>query len=104
MKTAEDRRLELHELLLTMGASKVYFQPPGKERMVYPCIVYKRARANTIYADDAPYNVTRAYNVTVIDEDPDSPIVEKMMGLRLCSHERHFVSDNLHHDVFILYY
>lgn len=103
-KTPEERRLELQRLLETMGAKKVYFQPPGSHKLVYPCIIYERARADTRFADNVPYTITRAYSLVVIDSNPDSKIVTAVMSLPKCSHERHFVSDNLHHDAFVIYY
>jgi len=99
-----DRRLELHELLKSLGAKKVYFQSPGNVSMEYPCIVYKRDAADTKFADNTPYSYTKRYMVTVIDKDPDSPISEELTKLPLCTFSRNFVVDNLNHDVFNLYF
>lgn len=72
--------------------------------MQYPCIVYSRDRARTFHAGNLPYRHVKAYQVTVIDEDPDSMIPDKVAGLPLCSLDRHFTADNLNHDVFTLYF
>lgn len=97
-----DRRLELDGLFREVVAN-VYFQPPGNVTLVYPCIVYELDQIETLYACDRPYTSNYRYTVTVIDRDPESPITKKLTALPLCHHDRHFVSDNLHHDVFTIY-
>jgi hypothetical protein len=96
-------RLELQALLLTM-APNVYFQPPPTAMMKYPCIVYKRDYSNTEFADDKPYKHRKRYMVTVIDQDPDSDIPEKVKELPLCLFDRFYTADNLNHDVFKLFF
>lgn len=101
-------RLSLHEKLLALfPANKqyVYFQPPESVKMKYPCIVYERTSADIKYADNLAYNYTKAYQVTIIDLDPDSEYVDKLFtAFPMTRFVRHFVSDNLNHDVFIIYY
>lgn len=98
-------RLELHELLCeTLGSRNVYFQPPSSVKMVYPAIVYSRNNIGNRFANDLVYNQSLSYTVTVIDEDPDSEIVEKVSKLPMCRFDRHFTSDNLNHDTFTIYY
>jgi hypothetical protein len=72
--------------------------------MAYPCIVYSRDQARTSFADNGPYRYTQRYQVTVMDTDPDSDIPEKVAHLPMTVFNRHFTSDNLHHDVFSLYF
>lgn len=72
--------------------------------MQYPCIVYARDNADTRFADNQPRMRTTRYSVTVIDRDPDSDIPGKVAMLPLCSTDRSFVADNLHHDVFRLFF
>lgn len=93
----------LLESLLDAGG-KVYFQPPDSVKMQYPCIVYQRYSALTEFADGSPYIHTKRYQVTVIDPNPDSPIVDKVAALPMCTYNRFFVVTNLNHDVFNLYY
>ena len=45
-----------------------------------------------------------AYEITVIDENPDSEIVKRISMLPKCRFNRHYVSDNLNHDTFTIYY
>lgn len=72
--------------------------------MVYPCIVYARFSAHTTFADNNPYSYDKRYQVTVISRDPDSDVPDKIAKLPMCLFDRAYVADNLHHDVFDLYY
>lgn len=98
-------RLELQAALEKLiGSENVYFQPPSSVNMKYPAIVYGLEDIGNTFADDGVYLSQRKYSVTVIDEDPDSEIVGKIASMPTCRYSRHFESDNLNHDVFILYY
>lgn len=83
---------------------RTYFQPPENISMIYPAIVYERNTARAQYADNLPYANTKRYTVTVITEDPDSDIPDKVAALPLSSHNRFFVSGKLNHDVFDVYF
>lgn len=96
-----DLQAELEELL---GSKNVYFQPPASVRINYPAIVYTRSDIDNTFADDSVYMQSHFYEVTVIDEDPDSKIVETVSKLPTCRFSRHFTSENLNHDTFIIYY
>lgn len=96
-----DLQAELEELL---GSRNVYFQPPASVRINYPAIVYTRSDIDNIFADDSVYMQSHFYEVTVIDEDPDSKIVDAVSKLPTCRFSRHFTSENLNHDTFIIYY
>ena len=99
------QRVDLHSLLVDiLGSRNVYFQPPEGFKMSYPCIVYERERIESEHANNKPYIHNKRYSVTIIDKDPESPIPDMIASLAKCQHERHFVSDNLHHDVFTRYY
>lgn len=96
-----DLQTELEELL---GSRNVYFQPPASVRINYPAIVYTRSDIDNTFADDSVYMQSHFYEVTVIDEDPDSKIVDAVSKLPTCRFSRHFTSENLNHDTFIIYY
>lgn len=96
-------RLELHAILLTL-ADHVYFQPPENIKLSYPCIIYRRDSADTKFADNRPYRYKKRYQVMVIDQDPDSPIPDKVADLPSCVFERHYTADYLNHDVFNLFF
>lgn len=74
--------------------------------MSYPCFVFSRSAQQVVHADNAPYHRSQRYQVTYIDRDPDpeSGILEKVADLPLCAFERHFVVDNLNHDIFNIYF
>lgn len=100
-----EKRLELHEILCrVLGSRNVYYQPPESVRMNYPAIVYSRENLPRVFADNIPYRQSHVYQVTVIDPNPDSEIVDKVSRLPKCRFDRHFKSDNLNHDVFTLTY
>ena len=97
-------RLQLQAVLeALLGSDFVYFQPPANVQMQYPCIVYRRMSARTDFAGNNPYRYDKRYQVTVIDRNPDSDIPDKVAGLPKCVFDRHFVANNLNHDVFNLY-
>jgi hypothetical protein len=98
-------RLSLHEILSTiLGSDAVYFQPPPTIKLVYPCIVYERDSARTIFSGNKPYLYTKRYLVTVIDRNPDSEIPEKIAALPKCVFDRFYTVDNLNHDVYRLFF
>lgn len=97
------RRLQLHQIL-TEIAPNVYFQPPEDLKMSYPCIVYQRDYADTKFADNEVYSHTPRYQLTVIDQDPDGEIREKVAALPRCLYTRFFAANQLNHDVFSLYF
>jgi hypothetical protein len=98
-------RLQLHELFKDLtGSENVYFQPPTNIGMQYPCVVYNRDYESSSYADNLPYIRTWRYQVTVIDRDPDSPLLDKVAGLPMTTFVRHFIADNLNHDVYDVYF
>jgi hypothetical protein len=103
-------RLDLHDILIdilgTTGApiSRVYFQPPPTMKMEYPCIIYKRSNRRDFFSSDRMYLTMKQYSVTIVDEDPDSEIPDKILGLPYCSFTTHFAVDGLNHDVYTLYY
>ena len=98
-------RKDLHNRLVEiLGSKNVYFNPPESIRMNYPCIVYERDDIEPKYADNITYGLFYRYQLTVIDRDPDSEYVEKVALLPQCRFVRHFVSDNLSHDIFTIYF
>ena len=100
-----DRRLELHELLVgILGSTNVYFQPPPTISMNYPCIVYSKDAVNTNFADNLPYTQKKRWQIKVIDQDPDSSIPDRVGELSMSSFDRHYIADNLNHNIYNLYF
>lgn len=102
MGTTLELQNKLKEIL---GSDNVYFQPPSNVGMQYPCIVFERGSANHNYANNSTYRYLPRYNVTHIGYDPDPDIIQQMLqAFQMIKYDRHFVTDNLQHDVFSLYY
>jgi hypothetical protein len=98
-------RQQLHDLLTALVAPhRVYHQEPGSDKLEYPCVMYKRDEADTQYADNIPLRTAVGYQVTVIDQNPDSLIRDKVALLPMCRFTRHFRTDNLNHDVYTLFF
>jgi len=97
------RRLQLHDKLLEITPN-VYYQPPANVQMSYPCIVYKRDAGDTQFAGNKPYAYTQRYMVTIIAQDPDTDILDKVAQQPMCLFNRNYAVNGLHHDVFNLYF
>ena len=78
----------------------VYFQPPPNVVISYPCVIYEMVRINTDFADNKPYQLTQVYQLTHIDEDPDSDVPMKLANLPMCVFERKYETNELYHKVF----
>lgn len=72
--------------------------------MQYPAIVYSRDDVENNHANNGVYMQSTAYNIIVIDPDPDSEVVQKVSKLPMCMFDRHYAADNLNHDSFTIYY
>lgn len=95
-------RLELHNILLAI-LPNVYFRSPESNRMIYPAIRYDLSKMNRRYANNASYINRPAYEIILIDRDPDSEYVDELLKLPFCSFDRTYQSDGLNHWVFTLY-
>lgn len=98
-------RLKLQTMLEgILGSRNVYYNPPESVKMKYDAIRYYRKEINNTFANDSVYKQDNCYELIVIYRDPDSDIPIKISKLPRCNHDRQYVSDNLIHDVFTLYY
>ena len=94
-------RLELHAgLCRILGSKNVYYQPPESIRMKYPAIIYDLESIENIFSGNVVYLQKCVYRVIVVDADPDSTIVKRMSILPRCKYIKHYIADNLNHDVF----
>lgn len=101
MPSRLDLQSEFEKLL---GSRNVYFQPPASVQMKYPAIVYSRKDFDSKFANNRVYLQKPCYEVILIDKNPDSLFVERILQLQYCTFDRHYEKDNLNHDVFTLYY
>lgn len=83
----------------------VHFQPPPGVFLTYPCILYNLADIHTKKANDKNYIAIKRYSLTIIDINPDSPLVEiATEKLPMNSFDRTFYTDGLNHWVYTFYY
>ena len=100
-----NKRLELQTKLENLfGNRRVYYQPPENLKMEYPCIRYSKSDIISRHADDIKYVNRISYEIVIIDKHPDNVVIEKILELPLSSYDRHYISDNLNHDVIRIYY
>ncbi len=98
---------ELQEILqgILGNDGKAYFQPPENTKLKYPCITFERTNALITYADNNPYQVTKRYTVTLITKSADNDkYLDQLLQLPMCTFDRQFITDNLVHDVFNIYF
>lgn len=107
-----DSRQILHgKLVSRFPGIKVYYQPPSK--LTYPCIVYDLDNINTLKANNKTYKKDRRYVLTYYSLDPDPKITinnesvlveDVLLNIPMCSFDRHYVADGIHHYVFTIFY
>lgn len=91
----------LEELL---GSKNVYYQPPENLKMEYPCIRYSKSEMRDIYGDNLKYISRDVYDLVVISKKPDNPVIKKLLELPYTEFDRHYVADNLNHDIIRIFY
>jgi hypothetical protein len=101
-----DNRLLLHDKLISLvGTSNVYFQPPTSVLISYPCVIYNIGNGEAMYSNNKLYNYTHRYDLIFIYKKPTTDIIEKVIGeLPMCSLSRTYISDNLNHYAFSVYF
>lgn len=98
-------RLEFQAFLeATKGDRNVNFDPPPSFRMSYPAIVYNLAKLNHTPADNIKYLNCTGYKMIYITTNPDDPMIYTLSELPYCTLETPYVSDNLHHYPYTIYY
>ena len=99
-----DGRLYLQNLLEgILGSKHVYFQPPESMKLEYPCFIYRRGHNDVHHADNTAYKKDMQYEILLVDADPDSIYLDKILSIPRVRHNRHYASDNLNHDAFTIY-
>ena len=101
MASRNELQAELEKLL---NSRNVYYQPPESVKMEYPAIRYTKSDIDIKHANNKLYMHKNKYELTVIDRKPDNPVIDAILSLPMCTYDRHYTADNLHHDVLILYY
>lgn len=99
--TIEERRLVFRQKLIDVTEIKyLYFQPPEKQEMVIPCIVYEIHGVPTLKADNGIYKSELKFRVTIISDDPTSDYVDKMIGFSRSVFVKRYKLNGYYHDVF----
>lgn len=98
-------RLDLQSVLEELLESRnVYYQPPESTKMKYDAIKYSKKTITSRYANNTAYSMMDCYEIIVIATRPDHPVIKKLLALPYCSFDRHYVADNLNHDVLTIYF
>lgn len=98
-------RLNLQsELENLLGSRNVYYQPPENLKMEYPCIRYSKSDIQSFYANNKKYIYNNVYDLVIISKKPDDPVIRKILELPYTEFDRHYVSDNLNHDIIRIFY
>ena len=100
MGTREELQAKLEDLL---GSENVYYQPPENLKINYPAIIYSKGKIAKTHANNKGYRMNTQYDITVVDRRPDNPVIQKLLEMPYCSYDRHYISDNLNHDVLTIY-
>ena len=101
----EQRSQELQTVFEELlGSRNVYYNPPESVQMSYDAIVFRRSGINNTFASDSVYvQLPSTFEVTVITQDPDAPIIEKVSKLPRCRFTTSYVADGLYHNRFTLH-
>lgn len=99
-------RLQLQEEFCDILQSRnVYYNPPQSVLMKYDAIRYSKSSPSVQKADNTAYRITERYDGVVITRDPDSDIPMKLLSrFPMISIGDMYVSNNLNHFPFTLYY
>lgn len=101
----QTKRIEFHNILEALpGVKKAYFQRPPKNQIQLDNTIVYSGKPGLKYADNHVYLKGTYYTVTFIHSDPDSETVDAILELQYCSFDRQFISDDLYHDVFTIFY
>lgn len=100
-RQSQELQATFEELL---ESRNVYYNPPASVKMKYDAIVFSRSNIDNVFANNYVYRQLHAYQVITITYDPDAPIIDKISKLPRCTWNRSYVNDNLHHNVFTIYY
>lgn len=107
----EYQREKLQDILSAIdGVAKVYYQPPSKEKLVYPCILYSLNGYDTKYSNGLRYLTWPSYSLILVDRNPESMIQKSIMDLgsiepSCCVRfDRFYTAENLNHWAYTLYF
>lgn len=82
----------------------VFFQSPASYLMTYPAIIYTFDGFKKLTANNGTYKLYHKYEIKLITSNPDSELIDQLESLTLCELNRSYVSDNLYHYSYTLYF
>lgn len=85
------------------GDRHTYFNPLPSVRMKLPAIKYSLNDVNLTFANNGIYRKTPSFEVTLIDPNPDSEYVDKILQIPYCRFDRFYIADNLNHWTFTIH-
>ena len=103
MSNLVEERLKLHTILTDImkkysSDARVFFKPDSNVKLKYPCIIYSREGDQSRHADNVIYFNNTEFQITVIDRDSDSEVVNDILNaLVLARRSNEYVSDGLYH-------
>lgn len=99
----ESKRLKLHQMLKDFtDDGNVYYQPPSNVKLEYPCIIYSLRDLESNRADNADYVDHAIFDISYIHREVDDEALGALFSLPYTIFDRHYVSENLYHDTFIM--
>lgn len=100
------KRTELHDKLCEiLGSKNVYFQAPSSLKMQYDAIRYTLGGKDIKKADNKIYISRNRYDGVLIVKDQETDVIDKLLnGFDMCSLGTSYISDNLYHYPFTIYY
>lgn len=100
-----NNRFKLQKILEDIiGSKQVYYQPPESIKLKYPAIIYSLDNVANKFANNETYILDDRYSIILIDNNPDTDLVRKILSLRKSRFDRRYISDNLIHNVFTIYF
>lgn len=104
MSIESRRETQLHPKLQEI-CQNVYYEPPASVSLSYPAIIYSRDSDDSRYADDSTYIQRIRYTVAIITSSACDTYIEEMKAkFPYVRFDRHYTHDNLHHNVFTLFF
>lgn len=103
MSNLVEERLKLHTILTDImkkysSDARVFFKPDSNVKLKYPCIIYTREGDQSRHADNVRYFNNTEFQITVIDRDSDSEVVNDILNTLVSARRSNeFVSNGLYH-------
>ena len=97
-------REQLQKILEDLSGVNVYFQPPQSIRISYPAIIYSLSNISHTNANNNTYTIDHEYKIVLVDKNPDSKTIEKLMTLPRIRFADQYAKDGLYYNSFYIYY